>query len=589
MPISKSARYEDRSIHDWIIMADNGSIALPSFQRSYAWDNQRITDYLMALFENRPTGMFLILETNKGEPQFESRTLKGGDADQEKVQELVLDGQQRLRSLWNALKGTASCKFYVEVEDFKNRNMEVKKIAFYPDNSVDGRALRDPETAFKKNFVPLDILHPVDNNMYEPGEICDWCENAGDGSTRMTYAVLGLRDHHLLDRKLRSCVLPAETNPKVAIDIFVETNKSSLKIKMIDIVVALAQGVYNTDLRRRISDFHNTSTETKHYFSNDEEKAIPEIGEWLLKVACLKANRPPKEQNFETALDSLFEDEEQSGNERLDELQKNLDAALAIAAQNGGATKETLPALPPVYVIAALQYDLQTIKKAARKGTAIKLISAYLWRAFLTDRYEAQANDRLFDDFKDLSRCLEQIRETGNFDERPVIFNDNEHPVPTGGDLVRPLQWIRKKRLGRAIASIAMQRAPLDWVTGEKLDANSVRNLENMSNLDRHHVFPREFLKAHFTTEKINHGLNGVLLTKGSNLALSKMDPDLYLQRILKETQNLSEKDLRYRVESHLVPYDPLRSDDTPKSRYNNFLKQRANLVAIEIEKLVKL
>ena len=35
MPISKSARYEDRSIHDWVKMADNGSIALPSFQRSY--------------------------------------------------------------------------------------------------------------------------------------------------------------------------------------------------------------------------------------------------------------------------------------------------------------------------------------------------------------------------------------------------------------------------------------------------------------------------------------------------------------------------------------------------------------------------
>lgn len=81
--------------------------------------------------------------------------------------------------------------------------------------------------------------------------------------------------------------------------------------------------------------------------------------------------------------------------------------------------------MPPVYVIAALQGDLQTIKKAARKGTAIKLISTYLWRAFLTDRYEAQANDRLFDDFKDLRRCLKQIMETGNFDKPPVIFNDN--------------------------------------------------------------------------------------------------------------------------------------------------------------------
>ena len=101
-------------------------------------------------------------------------------------------------------------------------------------------------------------------------------------------------------------------------------------------------------------------------------------------------------------------------------------------------------------------------------------------------------------------------------------------------------------------------------------------------------MFPREVLKAHFTTEEINHGLNGILLTKESNLALSKMDPARYLQRILKAIQGLSDKELRDRAESHLVPYDALKSGGTTKSRYNNFIKQRAQLVAAEIAKLVK-
>ena len=338
----------------------------------------------------------------------------------------------------------------------------------------------------------------------------------------------------------------------------------------------------------RISDFHSESTETTHYFNRNEEKAIPEIGEWLLKVACLKANLPPKEQNYEKALHGLFKDEEQSGNERLDALQKNLDAALEIAAENGGATKETLPALPPIYVIAALQDDLYAIRKAARKGTANKLISAYLWRAFLTDRYEAQANDRLFDDLKGLRRCLEQIRDTGNYDEVPVIFDDNEHPLPTAAELVKPLQWIRKKRLGRAVAAVTMQRTPQDWLTREKLDASAIRKLEGAGNLDRHHVFPREILKTHFKADEINHGLNGILLNKKSNLAFSKIDPALYLQRALKGAPGRSDKELRARVESHLVPYDALKSGGTLKSRYNNFIKQRAKLVAAEIAKLVK-
>lgn len=155
---------------------------------------------------------------------------------------------------------------------------------------------------------------------------------------------------------------------------------------------------------------------------------------------------------------------------------------------------------------------------------------------------------------------------------------------------MKPLQWIRKKRLGRAVAAIAMQRTPLDWVTGEKLAASTIRKLEDTRDLDRHHVFPREFLKGDIKTdEEINHGVNGVLLTKGSNQSLSKMDPVLYLQRILNDTQGLSDKELRDRVEAHLVPYDALQSGGTTKIRYKNFIKQRAHLVAAEIEKLAKL
>ena len=136
----------------------------------------------------------------------------------------------------------------------------------------------------------------------------------------------------------------------MAIDIFVETNQSSLTIKRFDIVVAIAQGSHEEDLRMRISDFHTASTEIPHYFSHNEETAISQIGEWLLKVACLKANLPPKEQNYEKALHSLYKNKEHTGDERLAGLQNNLDAALIIAANNGGATADTLPGSVPTVV-----------------------------------------------------------------------------------------------------------------------------------------------------------------------------------------------------------------------------------------------
>ena len=102
--------------------------------------------------------------------------------------------------------------------------------------------------------MPLDILCDDDGDVLEdedsvddPGRIWNWCENAchdGAGATkRLDIAVRKLREQLLMKRKLHYCVLPSETDPKVAINIFVETNKSSLTIKMFDIVVALAQGM----------------------------------------------------------------------------------------------------------------------------------------------------------------------------------------------------------------------------------------------------------------------------------------------------------------------------------------------------------
>ena len=93
--------------------------------------------------------------------QFVSRMLKGNavDADQEKIEELVLDGQQRLTSLWNVLRGMASRKFYIEVEDLNKRNMEVKQITSYLDKAGPGRTLCDPTIAFNKNFVPVPSIY----------------------------------------------------------------------------------------------------------------------------------------------------------------------------------------------------------------------------------------------------------------------------------------------------------------------------------------------------------------------------------------------------------------------------------------------
>ena len=607
------ADYNSRSPHEWLSGVDSGKFVLPNFQRSLVWDNSRTADYLNALIENRPTGLFLTLKAKKqadGKLQFVCRTLKSVEKqDIDNIEELILDGQQRLTTLWRALNWQmledregeeAGHRFYARVESFDGHDLEIDRIESYSSKSRKGQELLAPESAYKAKLVPIDIL--LDKQV--PGEdlraIPDWCiktninRTHGDQASRkLEDRVREFRERLLMHRRLHYCVLAAEIDRNVAVDIFVETNKSSATIKRFDIVVAIAEGDYEEDLRNHIRDFHHGSSIVEHYFSRDEEKMIPQVGEWLLKVACLETGKPPKEQHYESALKSLFRGNTSERKKRLGKLQANLEAALVLAAGHGAPNHRTLPAWPPIHVIAAVQGDLQSIKRASSQSTANELISAYLWRAFFTDRYEVQANDRLFDDYRKIQKCLRQIKDTGDFSKGnlPEIFRDTEHSLPEASDLAETANWIRTGRLGRAIAALSLHKRPIDWVTGAPLDADKVRELEDSRKLDRHHIFPDYFLKSGgVSRQRINNGLNGVLLSKAANQELSKKDPAQYLSYILETSSGLTEGVLRKRVETHLVPYDALKSNRRKKeSRYKAFLQSRAALIVSEINRLASL
>ena len=72
-------------------------------------------------------------------------------------------------------------------------------------------------------------------------------------------------------------------------------------------------------------------------------------------------------------------------------LKQDLNATLLFLENNGVPTKDFLPRVPAVYVIAALQTKLEGLHETHR-GQAMTLVKKYLWWSFLSNRYESQAN-----------------------------------------------------------------------------------------------------------------------------------------------------------------------------------------------------
>ena len=591
---AQMAEYKSRHIHQWLAMADSGTLALPDFQRSWMWNPARTAQYLMAVMENRPTGTFLVLQSAR-EPQFGSRRFNGMSAQVGQAKELVLDGQQRLTSLWKALGGETDPRhrFYLQARNLATLDLEITGVTFYSPKTGRGKKFEDPQFAYDNNCVPIDILFDrkttVDKEMdTELGDIWHWCHIAKGNGKALDVQLLDkairthLREELLFNRHLWYCNLYKSTKTNVAVDIFVETNSSSMPIKRFDIVVALARGKYGEDLREKIHDSFQSSDMMNHYFKPDPEEWIPDVGEWMLKVACLKSGKAPKESNYQDAFDSMVGN---GGFAGLNDLFKDLSGTLRFAAREGSPTMRTLPSWPPLHVIAAIQEVTTGFRDPLKINLRDKLISAYYWRSLVTNRHEAQANDRLLVDYNDLCRCIAEIDEHGKVvGPLPEVFSEDAHPVPGADQLVESLPWIGGGRRGQAVAALVSRRGPLDWATGHKFDVECIRELEDTRRLDRHHVFPRDILKKEgIDHTRIQHGLNGVLLDRFTNRKLAKSDPCDYFRDIL---TTVPEGELQDRVESHLVPYDVIWTNGTVGKRYRQYIKARAERVSLEIKKV---
>jgi Protein of unknown function DUF262 len=92
----------ETKLEDLVTEIRDGQLILPEFQRGYIWTPTQVREYLQSLYKGYPTGSFLIWETpNPGK-------FRGTAAEPNmKYFKLILDGQQRLTSIYVLLEGKA--------------------------------------------------------------------------------------------------------------------------------------------------------------------------------------------------------------------------------------------------------------------------------------------------------------------------------------------------------------------------------------------------------------------------------------------------------------------------------------------------
>jgi hypothetical protein len=102
--IESTFKSGEPSLPDLLRDIQTGEIQLPDFQRGWVWDDDHIRSLIASVSLSYPIGAVMLLQTGGDGTQFQPRPIEGVVADRGKKPEyLILDGQQRMTSLYLAL------------------------------------------------------------------------------------------------------------------------------------------------------------------------------------------------------------------------------------------------------------------------------------------------------------------------------------------------------------------------------------------------------------------------------------------------------------------------------------------------------
>lgn len=565
MPGSR-LKYEGRSLCDWVCGIHSGRIALPTFQRSSVWDLGRIKSLILSLLRDRPVGTLLLIPAD--ESRFRSRSIKGPKvgAPAPTGGELVLDGQQRLTALWRALHNEPEALF-VEVRDWSATPLSAASVS-----TASELGLRTPghdEDAavrqFDRRCIPFSVLG-VDGVSQPEDAVWKWCNlamrNDGEKARCLNNRIKGEIAQPFLDRCLWHLTLPDAISREEAIDIFVRTNESSAVIRRFDIAVAHYDSDTGSSLRmeiRRMFDEMGEKQTLIHRFfetGDGDDDLIPVLGEVFFKVSCLWCEFAPTEGKYtkNMVLDVL--------RYRRSELRDALVWALDFYQQEGIPERRFVPSDVPIRVLPALHPVVRPLERTA-EAKVRRYLRAYLWRAFLTDRYSRSANTRLHEDYRAMEKNLraETTASTERWMKGVPIFGEGHYGVPRQRELADldddPLRSPRTRNsLARAIFAISL-REGRDFATGQRTGTGVNQEWHY------HHLFPKEYLRkrGRLGSRQVNHGLNFALVTGKTNGIILDKPPHEYLTAdgaLARAANGATGDELPRLVESHRIPYEAL-------------------------------
>lgn len=582
---------------DLLKQIDSGAIQLPDFQRDWVWDDEGIRSLLSSIVRGFPVGAILTL-ANGGDVQFKARPLASVVVANKKPDEFLLDGQQRLTSLYQALfskkvvstktaKGQGIKRFYfLDIRSALSQDADYEDMIIgLPEDCIERsdfgrkieRDLSTPEKQYEQHMFPL-------NQIFEERDwFFGWKEYWRDKNEDIYEIEIGF-GRGLIDTVKRYEMpvirLKKDNSREAVCLVFEKVNTGGKKLDAFELLTAMfAADQFNlredwlgtpSKLGRlaRLKGEAGRQDVFKELKSTDFLQTCTLLHTMDVREVAASAGSEGRElPAISIKRDALLRLPLNAYQKYADKVEAAFNEAGAFVNEQKIIWHKDVPYPPQLIALAGV---FARMGSEAQTAHAKQKLSEWFWCGILGERYGISTETRIAKDVPAIISWLKgEGPAPGTVDE--ALFQADR------------LDTLRSRQAAayKGLHALLMREGCRDFISGKPVDIMTFFQ----NSMDIHHIFPRAWCeKKGISPAVYNSIINKTALSAGSNRKIGGNAPSEYLKKI--EDNGIASGELDDILRSHLIDPAHLRADDF-EAFWNARRKALSNLVSSAMNKKV--
>jgi hypothetical protein len=563
----------DYTLSGLINAIDMGEIGLPDIQRPFVWPNAKVRDLFDSMYKGFPVGYLLFWASGADN----GHRIIGAVTKQKVPNLLIVDGQQRLTSLYSVMKGIPVVR--------SNYKKEKIPIAFRPRDQTfkvtDAATRKDPE--FIPNISEIwsqdtDIFELADsflNRLRASREVCS------DEQKIIQQAISGI--YSLQNYPFTALELSPAVDEEQVAEIFVRVNSKGTKLDVANFILTL-MSVFWDEGRMELETFCRESRIPSTTGPSPFNYFIQPDPDQLLRASVGLGFRRARLKHVYSVLRGKDMETDKFSDELRDQqfsilkeaqgyvlnLQNWHDffKALTLAGYRKGdmiSSKLGLLQVYTLFLIGKRDYGFDNY-------TLRNLMARWFFMSALTGRYTDSPESQMEQDLNFLRNNKESHEFISIFDR---IISDKLSEDYWNIELPNKLATssAQSPSLFAYYAALNLLEAKVLFSKMKVSELLDPATQANKSAIERHHLFPKGYLKRFGVTETrdTNQIANYALVEWQDNIEISDKSPADYLPHY---AARFSSQDLEQMFHWHALPPDWENMD------YREFLDARRKLIA---------